>query len=567
MKFVDVAALADASLSTTGNQSFGNLELFETEQGQEPYGTLELNQFLLDGSKAILPETPDDIAFWSNVKSGNDCAFAENPQVAIQFSTTHSSAGLTLYFADEYPVEIKVTWYTLAGTKIDSATFYPDALVYVCEKQVSDYGKVTIEFIKTALPGRYIKMQYILYGVYLSWQDDLIQAASINEEIDVTSATISINTADISIVDVNNDFDIGNESGAWKCIQKNQEVTLSEYLDGEMIPCGTFFVDTWDFRDNVANFSLIDSVGRMDYYQFEKGQVYSGVKAGLILEAIFAASGITKYTITEEVYNTLLNGYLAAQSCRAALQMVCFAVGAVADDSRSDTINVYMPDRYVKSTVGPDRKFNGNTVISLDEYVSGVSITCNRYNLEAEESEIYDDVLPAGKNKITFSAPYLPASITAQGGTILESNYNYVIISMASSGNCTITGRKYESTEFSYRKDVEMMEPGERENVKEFGSCTLYNADGLADLAESLLKYYILRKLVNMKYILENEQVGQWCNIKDVRGNVATTMLESQSLDLAGGFLADASCRGYSTVVTDYYFTGTELYAEGNGII
>ena len=70
-----------------------------------------------------------------------------------------------------------------------------------------------------------------------------------------------------------------------------------------------------------------------------------------------------------------------------------------------------------------------------------------------------------------------------------------------------------------------------------------------------------------MKYILEDEQVGQWCNIKDVRGNVATTMLESQSLDLAGGFLSDASCRGYSTVVTDYCFTGTELYAEGNGII
>ena len=104
------------------------------------------------------------------------------------------------------------------------------------------------------------------------------------------------------------------------------------------------------------------------------GEIYKARKAGIILESIFASAGITKYSIEEEVYNTLLDGYLEIQTCREALQMVCFACGALASDSRSDSVKVYKPDRYVKYTVGPDRKFNGNTSVSLDGYVSGVSI-------------------------------------------------------------------------------------------------------------------------------------------------------------------------------------------------
>ena len=52
MKFIDVTALADATVSATQPQEVSNMELFgeEAETEQEKYGTLELNQFVLDGS-------------------------------------------------------------------------------------------------------------------------------------------------------------------------------------------------------------------------------------------------------------------------------------------------------------------------------------------------------------------------------------------------------------------------------------------------------------------------------------------------------------------------------------
>lgn len=567
MKFIDVTALSDATVTTDDNQSIGSIGLFQNQTDQNDYGTFELNQFVLDGSKDILSDNPADIAFWNDTLSKADCTFETNPKITVTFQEQHTSAAITLYFEDEFPAELKITWYTFAGTKLVTKTFYPDSLIYVCNQQIQNYGKVEIEFVKTTFPQRYIKLQYILYGKYIVWDKDMIQTAKVQEDIDVTSATLSINEADISIVDMNNDFDAENENGAWKSIQKTQKVSLSEYLDGKIIPMGAFFIDDFSFAKNIAKFKLIDAVGLLDKYTFYEGQIYNNVRAEVILKAIFATAGITKYEIDKEVGNTLLSGYLAIQTCRKALQQVCFACGAVADDSRSDTIKVYKPDRYVKSTVGTDRKFNGNTKVSLEKYISGVNIDMKNYVLEDKTSDIYKKTLPAGDTKITFSSPYLPSSITASAGTLKEVKTNYLIINMPTAGDCQIKGIKYANTTFSYEKRMDKIESGETENIKKYSGCTIYNADILPDIAAYLLDYHALRKKVGMKYLVDLEQVGNWANINSIGGKTSTTLIESQTLDLTGGFIATATCRGYSIVVTEDVFAGTELYTGGDVII
>lgn len=566
MKFIDVTALTDASPSTDDNQSIGNIELFEAEHLQEDYGTTELNQFVLSGEKSILPDVPEDIAFWSEEQSRDDCTFESNPKLLIQFTSQHSSAGITLYFEDDYPAELTLTWYTVSGIKLISKTFYPDSLVYVCNNPVQNYGRIEIEFIRTAYPKRYVKLQYILYGKYIVWDKDIIKTGKVQEDIDVTSATIPINKADLSIVDVNNDFDIGNEEGAWKSIQKTQEVNLTEYRGGEWIPIGAFYVDDFSFTKNVATFKLIDGVGLMDKYTFYDGRIYINELAGNILQAVFAAAGITKYSIDDDVAEIQLTGYLGIQTCRKALQRICFACGAVADDSRSDTIKVYKPDRYVSSTVGTNRKLNGHTKVSLDKYVSGVSIECKSYAIEDKTTDIYKGSLQAGDTRITFSAPYQPESITATAGTIRMVKTNYLIIHMEAAGECVISGRKYANTAFTYQKNVPLLEAGETESLKKFTDCTLHNAEKLPTIADSLLSYYALRKKVDMKYLEQQEQVGNWVNIESMNGSTSTTLIESQNVDLTGGYIAVAKCRGYSTVVTDPAYTG-EIYAGERGLI
>lgn len=565
MVFADVTAMSDSTPSTNDNSDIADVSLLNSNVAVSNYGTLELNQFVLDGSKTVI-NLPKDIAFMSEEQSDAECKFAKNPLITFAFSQNHTSAGITLYFGFDYPTEIVVTWYAANDIKLLSKKYYPDATTYVCKQQIENYQKITVEFVQTRLPYRYANLQSILYGIEIEWTGADIQSAKIIEDVDVTSSTLSINTANISIIDANNDFDIENDDGAWKAIQKTQEVTLTEYVNDKPIPCGVFFIDGKSFSKNIASFELIDRIGLLDNYTFDQGEMYTDKPIGEIMESIFACANITDYEISDDVYNLTVSGTLDIQSCREALQMCCFTVGALADDSRTGTIKIYKPDRYVKYTIPINRKFNGNTEVSLKEYVSGVSITSNVYVLDVDASNIYDDALPAGDTRIEFSDPYDPATITVSSGTIKEKKVHYMIVNMKNSGKCTITGKKYEKTILTTSVNDEYVDVNEVANIKEFGDLTLHNSDIMKDTADSLLRYYKLRKEINLKYIIEKEQSGDWVAVNNVRGQSATSLVESQSIDLVGGFLSTATCCGYSIVVTDLAYTG-EFYAGERGLI
>ena len=568
MEFVDVTAIEDATVTTSDNMEFGNLALFKDRTEGGSYGTLELNQFVLDGSRAEFPDAPDSFGFFSVEKSNVNGGFNSNPKLTVTFTSPHTSAGIKLFFCDSYPAELMITWYDLYGEKLQARTYYPDTLDCFCKLQVKNYGRVEIEFVKTAFPERYIKLQYIKYGVEIDWGDDLIISAKMTEEIDVTNETLSINTAEISIIDEENDFDLQNQNGAWISIQADQQLRIVEEIEGKTIECGSFFVSKWSSKDNEITFSLVDSIGLLDKTNFYDGQIYSGVSAGQIIDAIMQSAGLTKYQVDEEVSAIPLSGHLAIQSHREALHQVCFATGAVADDSRSDTIRIYIPARAVSTTIGLDRQFMG-AEMKLNDYVSDVAITFSRYALNTDEdlAEIYNDTLPAGVTRIEFTEPYKPDSLTATGGTIQNTHTNYCDILMENAGECVLNGRTYDATDCVVRASVEVLDAGETANIKEYSGLTLLNAEQARTVADSILNYLQLRQIVTMEYINEGEGVGVWCNIADTNGYVATTGMVSQTIDLSGGNLASSKSRGYSVVVTDCYYTGTELYAGGGGII
>lgn len=551
MEFVDLTAKEDSKASSSNNQSFGQLNILKGTTNQKDYGTLETNQFVLDGTKAIMPDAPKDVAYWSSEKSKEDCSFEATPKVVISFSKKHTSAGITLTFADEYPAEINVVWKTATGTALMTKTFYPDNLEFYCKQQVQNYEQIEIEFVRTLFPNRYIKLQKVIYGTHMLWDEETIKSATIQEDLDVTSETLPINEADISIVDAAGEFDMSNITGNWKSVQKTQRVTVKEKLNGVDIPMGVFFVDDFSSENNISTFSLIDTIGLMDKYTFYEGKIYYGEPAENILNQIFSASGIADYEIEDEVKNIPLTGYLAIQSCREALRQVCFACGAVADDSRTGIIRVYKPDRYSSGIIGPDRKFNGSTKISQGEYISGVSIECSNYTLEGELSEAFKGTLYSAETRIAFSEPYLPESLTISSGKIKVAKTNYVVVEAA--GECVVKGKKYASSTWSVEKRTELVQ-GEVENIKEFSGCTLYYR--IDDVAEALLKHFLLRKKVEMKYLLEKERAGNWVSIRDVKGHMSSSLIESQSIDLTGGFISQATCTGYITETDVRHYAG-----------
>lgn len=411
MKFVDVTALEDSVVTLDQQQGFCNAELFTEYVSQSDYATLERNQFILDGTKAILPNSPKDAAMWTSSKSNERCEFENVGAVMVTFSKTHSSAGITLYFAGDYPLKIRITWYTLEGTILETEMFYPDSAIYVCRKMVQDYGGLKIEILESQWPDTYARLQYILYGLELSWNEEVIRSAKVTEDSDLTSATLPENTATIEIIDEDNDFDIENENGSWKAVQCSQEVLMTVVIDHKEYPVGTFYINDFSFKGTVATFNLTNAVGLLDDFTFYDGEMYTDKPAGEIMEQIFKAAGFEKYEIAEDVYSVPLSGYLGIISCRDALKTVCFACGAVVSDERSDRLRIHYPDRHVKYTVGPDRKILGEANVSLDQYVSGVTIECSRYTPTVDPMEIYNDTLSKGTHRITFTTPYVAESL------------------------------------------------------------------------------------------------------------------------------------------------------------
>jgi len=566
LNFIDVTALGDSQVMTTAANPMSNTSLFRDNIRQQCYGTMELNQLILDGSRSILPDGhPDDIPYWSEEKSDANGDYIINPTLEIFFTEPHSSIGLNLYFSEDIPAKIQITWYSLYGTSLDTAVFYPDSNVYFCKRQVRNYGRIVITIMRSTYPYRYVKMDYVEYGQMWTLGRDSIKAASVYEEVDCTGATLSINTAQMEIVDEENEFDFGNQEGLWNYLQKEQTIAITEYVNAEPVDCGTFYLSDWDVQKNIVKLSMIDLIGLMDKTQYYGGTIYEKAKAGEIISEIMESCGIRKYSIAEEIYHMELTGWIGIMSHRAALQQVVFACNAVADCSRGDWVRIYRPDRYVSHTIGLDRKFQG-TKVAVDEYVSSVAVTYSNYILSDEVKEIVKSVLPAGRTRIEFSDPYLVDSLEVSIGTILEAKTNYVLLYMDEEGECSLSGRKYEAVENTYTANVEQSEAGENANTKAYKGCTMMDAIQAREVATRVLDYYQIRQTVEVRYLNDGEAVGNWCDIAMIGGGYATTNIINQTIDLAGGNIATAVCRGYSRTVTSYNFAG-EIYAGEDGVI
>jgi hypothetical protein len=571
MKFEDTTAMDDSYYSS--NSLFPNADLTLLKDNKEAIdiGMLALNQFILDGSKTISDGSSIvsgtkpagttekwDIVYMSADRSDENCGFSSDPILEISFTEPHTSSGITLTFGVDYPALIKITYYTMSGTPIISKEFSPDSLIYVCKCQVEDYGKIEIEFIKTRLPDRYIRLQYIMYGIEISWKSADIISATVYDEVDVNSSTLPIGTAKISVIDKNNDFDVQNTNGAWKSLQKTQEVTISEYINGEKYPVGKYYITGMSFSNNIASFEMENAIGLLDKYTFYDGTYYDSMQMWRLIE-IFRPL-ISNIIMDDDVAYTNLTGILEIQTYREALQMICMACNAMAYCDSEGALHIVKADKNIKGTVPTNRKFE--TKVEQGEYVSGVTIEYGSYTLSSETEEIYNGTLAMGEHFISFSGTFDPKTVTASFGEFVELKSNYAIISLTTENECIISGKKYEETKFSYTTKVDTIEQGETENIKEFGTITLCDTAIIKSMAENILSYYnAQRNLVTIKFVCDNEKAGDYILMEDKSGKNYAGMIKSQNIDLAGGFISEASCVGYSEEVVYKDYAGRDLYA------
>lgn len=562
----DTTAIQRAAYTFTDNQSFGGTGPFRAKKAAVNHGYMGRNQFVLDGSLQEIPDDQGEVGFWSMQKSGKNRTFEKNPVIEVRFRENHTSTGLTLVFEGEAPKKMMITWYDLGGDKITEGVFTPVSLWCFCRKQVKNYAGIRVEFLETHYAERCIRLQYIIYGQYITWSDLDVKTTKVTEQIDESNATQPVNTAQVDIIDEDNDFDIANPSGAWNSAEYYQKLVLQEYKDGNLIDCGTFYLSGWSFKSNVASFKAVDAVGYLDTVTYREGTVLDHARAKDVIDSVMAAAGWTDYVVDDKIADMELVGYLKKQTCRNALKEICFALGAQATCSRSDVITIRQPDRYIATYVGPDRKFQGKTQVALGDYVAQVAVTLPNYTLGTEAKNVYKATVDPGSYLVEFSAPVDPASVQATGGEVSNIHEGYCTLTVKTAGECEITAKTYTSQDFTLTQDVDSLDAGQTAVTKKY-TAALYCPAQIYKVMRSLLSYYQLRKTVQMTYLLDKEVAGKWVGVTDMDNQTSSALIKEQTIDLAGGFIAQAKCVGYDKISVASYFTGKELYAGEDIII
>lgn len=315
------------------------------------YATLEPNQAVLDGTQRHFPTHTNgrDWGFWSDAPSDENGEFAAPPRVDIAFGSAHKSAGLSLYFypfSDDWASKVEICWFAPNGTTLlHRGQYRLGGTTAVVQQAVSGWGRITIAFLQTNIPRRFIKLQGLEYGLIRQFDDQTVDTAEILEEIDPLSDVVSVNTLRFCIKTHHPAF--SHISGNLQDDMLMRGQSLQVEADGK--PFGTFFLDNWKDTTGggmVFSFSAHDALGVLDKQEF-MGGVYTGKPAIELVEELWNICFPTRfirYRFDKDLADATVTGFLPISSCRQALQQIAFAIGAAVNSEREGVVWLYKRD-------------------------------------------------------------------------------------------------------------------------------------------------------------------------------------------------------------------------------
>lgn len=546
----DTTAKAESSYSMTDKLEcsvFNDIknDKYSVESGTRT--TLEDNFWLLDGSPELIPDNTAEITWglWSKRMTDEKGDFEAAPLLNVTFENVHTSAGITITFAgDTFPKELAVTWYC-GSAVLASGTYTVDAMQYCAGLTVDGYNAIGIEFIGTAIPYRRIKIAEIDYGEIKVWGKSALISANVLEEINLTSSEITVNTLDFSVHDENGDFNMLNPTGVYLALQKKQLLNVTQYINGEPMPMGKYYLDTWENASSVeAAFTAYDAIGLFDGITYKTSPMWSGTAAGTVFADIFASAGWTSYTIEDAVATEAVYGYIPIVTVREALHQLCFALRAACIPNRDGVVEIKrLPSGEAATAIEKSQK-HGSQTIKQNTLVNSVAVTAYSFAAEGSSTELYSETLSGGTYEITFSTP--ATGVTVSGASINSSGVNFVNITVPSAlgpVKVTVTGYQYAMSTAVYTHEASGLTDTTRSQATA-DSIYLVSASNAGALAKYLYEDYQRRIVQCFGITLADERAGDNVDVDTMLGARKTGVITKLDIDLTGGFLADCEVRG-----------------------
>lgn len=498
-----------------------------------------------------------------NYESNQWGYFTTNPTFVISFATAHSLPGLSIHFANENAKSIMVKW-NINGVLM-ARIYQVTSVNCMIFQAVENCLGITIEVL-AAKPYSKVDILSVDYGIKFLWDKNCVKNATLVLETDRISERMSVNTLTFDIIDPGNELDAGNPSGLYQYLKKRKRIIPYERIDNRRIQLGNFFLESFNSEKNLCHITAVSYMGLFGGVMFDKGGIYNGVQASVVLHDIFDVMGITSYSIDIDTVNQLLYGTIEPCTCRDALQQVLFACHSIIDSSNPQFVHVFKSASGTYSELTREEKFS--TKVTRQDYVSGIKINYSQYSLGQDTEDVVNDLFDDGVHHITFDTGH--ANYTISGGTLIDSGVYFVEFSVTGvSQQVVITANTYESIQ--YNVQIQTQDTGEDENIKEY-TTTLCNNVTARTLAGKLLRYFSNQFEIQVKYLANDVNTNKKLLIQNAVDGLADYigMCTSRTLDLTGGFIDDATYIGYYDNDSSTYFItnqGDDIIPDDNIIL
>ena len=313
-----------------------------------------------------------------------------------------TSSGFTFTFdvgRNVYPDGVNIKWYQ-GETLLSEKDFAPDNAYYFCQNKVENFTKAVITF--SAKQIRYLKLYKLFaidFGQGHTFQGDELKSVSFTQQVDNIAQELPINMVDFTIRSV----------GVFAFAEKQ---AASLYINDRLVQSA--FISEFSQKNRKEwQIKAQDYVSVLEDTQFKGGR-YKEKKAAELIAEILAVANVP-YEIADIEDTDVVTGWIPWCTCRQALQLALFAIGANADTSFSNALKIYKFSDTVKTDIPLNRIRQGQK-FKTSAQVTKVSLAAHEYvqNPEQEKQKAVYTVENAVEDQIylaKFRNPIYSATV------------------------------------------------------------------------------------------------------------------------------------------------------------
>ena len=467
----DPDAVEDASAVDNGSLYISDTEgiMGNTDLDIPAYGTLEENMWVLDGTRATVPDVEQEHnGYISSVLSKSDGTFDTVPIIDIDFDTVHAPLipGLTITWGTaygEFAEDFNVTAYNGNFTVAQARVRNNNTVKSIVYLDMEGYDKIRIEVLKWCLPYHRARVGKCIIGINRVYTKKDITRFTQDMTVDTIGATTPMNKVQFSIDNTTDEYNPNNTGGMTKYLMERQAMNVRFGLkmdngDIEYTPSGIFYLSEWEAPQNGidANFVACDLLEflRKTYY---KGRYYpSGITMYDLAIGVLTDANLpkgTEWVIDESLKSIVTFAPLPLCTHAECLQYIAQASCCVLRIDRKGILRIEpISNSKTDYTLTSFNMFE-RPEISLEKPLSSVSTNVYNYFIDKVGETLFEgDVTLNGTQTIvvTYSGRAVNVYTTIESGTLISADYYanacYLTVNGFGSVSIKVTGDTLSSS-------------------------------------------------------------------------------------------------------------------------